>query len=1029
VRRPLGAGAVAAALVLCAALGAAAPAAGPAAGSAPGPGEGAGGWRSARTEHFLFVYEPRDAAAVRELISICEDVYQRVTAGFGSYPRTVACVVRGRLDYSNGSLSPFPPRLELILTPPSADAFGGREPSWLRLLLTHELTHYVHLTMAAGVFHAASMIFGPDAALGSGILLPGWLIEGPAVAGETLNSTGGRGRNRFFESTWKAPFLSGSPPSLPQAGYSSAFPPLGRPWLAGYFMVDYLRRHHGEDCVRRIMEDYLASPLLGPWDAIRRVTGLGADELYRNLLAESRRAYENSASVPAGALLTPDRVGDYTAPRLTARGLFVYRQDLEAFPAIIRLDAQAGVEAPLLSVSLTDPYSFTASADGGVVWLASLAFDWTPPDGERAVSDLSRLETATGALRQVTHGAHVWQPALSRDGVVLAIQGRGSASRLVAVDGDTGGLRVVYSRAGARVSTPEISPDGGRAVFVLEWRGSRTVQVMDLPAALAAAAAPGGPEEPIRDVNVELAAPLSPGDPGSQYHPSFKDDATVLYCSDADGSPALYSAPAAGGAARLIQRDPVAAFAGILAHGSLLYSSYRSTGFCLRTAPMPAGEMPGGPPPAASQAVPVAPPVPPAPAAGRGSLESFEPAAPAASGPEPVQGPASLPYVDLPAPLYWLPTLSLAVTGPGVYDVSLGLGAVGGSLLGTSSWSVGASWLAASSQPLAHVILSGTAGTLRLSLSSGLTYGYGGGLAGAYSQTLTSGVSLSLPLSSWTRMDRAGALTLAAGASHVLGIGSMTSFTAGQALSAPGWQQYLNLRASVGGRLIAAGGPGDFIHPWDLEAAAGGVIQPPILSAAGWGTLASVRAAVTVPVIPHLVLRAGMKSSYGFGTFAFARDPMVAPRGFPDAASAGTPGTLLADGEALMSLAVLDQPLPLGFALLGLAAGLHVEHMSGWDPSTPRFLPGTPVYLGAEITVLVGYSSQSLPVSLGLSARVDTAVPGGFSPARDLRPYISFSFNSFRDAGLAGPAQAWSALAAAADPPFRPVGEAPTSLW
>ncbi|MCX7031260.1 MAG: hypothetical protein NTU62_14235, partial [Spirochaetes bacterium] len=102
-------------------------------------------WRQTETEHFLIVYERQDQASADELAAICEDVYAKVTGFFRSSPLKVPVVIRGRLDYANGMNAPFPERLELIVTAPSWPWMGSRSESWLRFLLTHELTHYVHL--------------------------------------------------------------------------------------------------------------------------------------------------------------------------------------------------------------------------------------------------------------------------------------------------------------------------------------------------------------------------------------------------------------------------------------------------------------------------------------------------------------------------------------------------------------------------------------------------------------------------------------------------------------------------------------------------------------------------------------------------------------------------------------------------------------------------------------------------------------------------------------------------------------------
>ena len=59
-------------------------------------------WVEARTEHFLFIFEPRDRASADELLTFAEDVYGKVTGFYHSYPALVPCVLRGRIDEANG---------------------------------------------------------------------------------------------------------------------------------------------------------------------------------------------------------------------------------------------------------------------------------------------------------------------------------------------------------------------------------------------------------------------------------------------------------------------------------------------------------------------------------------------------------------------------------------------------------------------------------------------------------------------------------------------------------------------------------------------------------------------------------------------------------------------------------------------------------------------------------------------------------------------------------------------------------------
>ena len=257
-------------------------------------------WQVVETRHFQFIFEARDRPYVDELLSFCEDVYARVTAVFDSFPDKVPCILRGRRDDANGITWSFPSRIDLYVKAPTDSSLGARSESWLRLLLTHELTHFVHQSMPTGVMHTLSLLFGPDLSTVGLDLLPGWAIEGPAVYDETIFTQGGRGRNPLFEVYTKAAAEEKSFFSLSQAGYPSAFPPPERVYVAGYDLIDWMQETYGPETLRQVMTAYLDFPFLGPWNAIAKVTGESADSIYADMRSALEKKYAAAARIPGG---------------------------------------------------------------------------------------------------------------------------------------------------------------------------------------------------------------------------------------------------------------------------------------------------------------------------------------------------------------------------------------------------------------------------------------------------------------------------------------------------------------------------------------------------------------------------------------------------------------------------------------------------------------------------------------------------------------------------------------------------------
>ncbi len=933
-------------------------------------------WLEAGTEHFRFVFEEQDRPAVNELLTFCEEVYASVCGFFGSYPGVVPVVIRGRIDYTEGLTAPFPSHLELYVTPMSWPYDTPRMRNLLRTLLVHELTHYVHITMDRGIFHAISQVLGPDAAWGATVFLPGWMVEGPTTNTETIFTTGGRGRNPFFEVEYQAPIEDGTLFSLGQAAYSSDFPPSGRIYVSGYILVHYLLEHYGEDAFTRVMDDYLRFPFFGPWAAIRRVTGAPAGELFAAMQAELEERYRPRAEVPGGSLVTPSTVGDWYHPVLTDRGVYAYRQTLDRAPAIVRLGSEA-IEEVLVTGRLTDPESFTASADGRLVCYAALDWDLRPTDGERATSDLWLRDLGAGRTRRLTTGAHLWHPALSANGSSLvAVQVSGSCSRLASVDLETGALRVLFSVAGATVANPAISPDGSRIAFTLDIRGFQDACVIDAGPALAAAVPLDDPRAPVTDVSPALAHRVLGPDAAVECFPRWDGASRLLFSSDRTGSIVLYEADLATGVVTLVQQDPVAACEGVIQGTDLLYASYSSKGWCLKSSPL---ADPGARPAIQDEAVTDIP-----------QPEAWTGAAVPAT-----------PYVDVPRPYLWYPLVTMGSAAGVGFDPGIGVQLLAGSLLGTTSWQAAAAWHPLTSQP--EIALAGSAalGPLRLGASCGADYALASGASARYSWLAQAGVSASLPLWAWSLGNQGSSALLALGVVLASGLASASPFTFPEVLNAPSnrWGRLLQASVSAQAAWVEAGAPIDFYYRRAASLAAAATVQLPAFGAAP-GTRLEAMAEAVLPAFGHVAARLGLKAAYGIAGLDLPFEPLAEPRGFGFAyPQPSLPGRGLASLDVLVPIAALDQPLPFNLGLTGISAGFHVEVTADWSVAPASLEPGSLVYFGTELTLEVGSAAGPVPLTVGLAARFDTASGWRFDAAEDLRPYIAVSFDTFGPLG------------------------------
>lgn len=936
-------------------------------------------WEQAETEHFLFIFEPRDRASVNELLTFCEPIYQKITGFFHSYPKKVPVIVRGRLDEANGFSTFLPMHIELYPTAPTDHFMGARTESWLKILLTHELTHYVHATMDRGFFYVLSRVFGADAAGAHFAFLPGWMIEGPSTNTETIFTDGGRGRSPLFEMTYKAPVEEGKLFSLEQAAYESAFPPLGRIYVGGYNLVNFLLSTYGEDTFQRIMDQYLGFPFFGPWSAIQKVTGKNASEVFADLKAHLEQKYRPDLGIPSGTLITPARPGSWIHPVVTEHGLYVYSAPLDHYAAIVKYSPENGKEVVIRTVN-NDGLSFSATRDGMTLYFSSLTQTWLDPVDAQIVSDLYRLDVKTGALAQITRGAHLWQPCVSPDGTQLvAVQDFGPYSRLVSVDTATGALRALISWAEGNVYTPAFSPDGRRLAFTLNLRGFQDVYVADYRALVQTSADVPDNRSPIRDVNREAATPVLGPDPFGEYFPSFLDDDNVLFSSDRGGSLSLYRANLATGEVIKVLDDPVAVISAVVDGDSLIYSSYSSNGRCLRKVALSSLQ---------SAQIP------------QDQLAKAEyPQAYTWTG----ASATSRGYTDWPAPLLWLPYPTVMKTGPGSPGVEIGLGvaAYGASLLGTTTWLANAGWSFASQQPFAGVSITTALGPFVASAQSQLAYQY----TDTYSQTVDSNVSLSLPVVNDLRFDTGRTLSVSLGLRHLAELDSTAPFSIADATGplAGSWQNSLFVTSGISWQWQRSGGPLDIDFPLAFSVSLQNGTRLPVLYSPVPESTFTLQAGVNIPSpIPHQVIILGVKSSdVAGGPFSQYSDSFAVPRGFPGPDVRSVPGQALTSIDYAIPIGLFDQPLVFSLAATGARIAVHAEGVARWSGGFQGFSVEPFLYTGGDLTFQMAFNAIPFAVQIGAAARISTSSPGSFDPASDIGIYLAIG-----SAGLAGGANA-----------------------
>jgi dipeptidyl aminopeptidase/acylaminoacyl peptidase len=524
------------------------------------------------TPHFALHFHQGEESLALRLSLICEDEHARLVPRLGHAPRARTHVVLvDQNDDSNGWTTPLPYNLiELTAAPPGGVELIGNTDDWLRLVFRHEYTHVLHLDLARGWAHAIRDVFGRTPFAFPNLFLPEWQIEGLATFEESLDGQGRMHAGDFRTIVSQAARYNRLEPLDRVNGGLVAWPD-GTGWYAyGALFDEYLAHRFGPAALGALSArtagrlPYLAS------GAFRDVFGASLGTLWRDFEADLQRR----AGVPTRAL-APRQLTNTAyltgAPRFDRDGTVLFTvRDAHRFPSVERL-SRDGLRATRLATRV----------GGDQLAVAAQAIYFDQLEYVRStglVSDLYRLDRASGRVRRLTYGARLTQPDVSSDGRWLAAIHTQGGTRSLAVfershlDGATrGSLPQPLFRlreAGTVMATPRWSPIEPR--IALERRrlnGPSELIVVDVPAGA---------------VHVVATSPR-----GRNVTPAWTPDGrSLVFASDRDGGPfnlyrATLSADATTtGVTRLTELDGGAHSPDVSADGrSVLFVGYRTNGY------------------------------------------------------------------------------------------------------------------------------------------------------------------------------------------------------------------------------------------------------------------------------------------------------------------------------------------------------------------------------------------------------------------------------------------------------------------
>lgn len=216
------------------------------------------------TDHFAINYSAGvgiDDVAQR-VARICEEVHARLSPKINWKPWLRTQVVL--LDSSDtvtdmASVLPYN-WMSLRLAAPEADSSLGNYDDWLRMVITHEYTHILHLDKHKGFWTAMRVLLGKTAAPNG--VVPTWYKEGFAVYEESMSGYG-RNNSSYAEMLLRTAIYENKFPAIDEGdGVEWEWPGGYLPYIYGGKFLQYLTDKYGEESIYDFNEYISSSPLL-----------------------------------------------------------------------------------------------------------------------------------------------------------------------------------------------------------------------------------------------------------------------------------------------------------------------------------------------------------------------------------------------------------------------------------------------------------------------------------------------------------------------------------------------------------------------------------------------------------------------------------------------------------------------------------------------------------------------------------------------------------------------------------------------
>lgn len=306
-------------------------------------------WHHITTEHFDIIFPDELEGDAQRVAHLLEKAYPYVTRSLEVKPPRIPLILQNQSVQSNGFVTLAPRRSEWYMTPAIDPELTNTE--WLKTLSIHEFRHVVQFQKTRRGFNKAlEIVLGQiGQALGLGLTLPPWFLEGDAVGVETALTKGGRGRLPLFERDLRTILLSGKKYSYDKTHLGSYEDYLPNHYVFGYFYTSHLRNEYGDLFLSKLANESAETSYnpLSFYNATNKLTGESFETFYEgvmsHLIAEWKKRADALTPTPYEVKNLGKRFGwtNYFFPQSTDSGkIFALKKGLSYIDRFVLIDGK-----------------------------------------------------------------------------------------------------------------------------------------------------------------------------------------------------------------------------------------------------------------------------------------------------------------------------------------------------------------------------------------------------------------------------------------------------------------------------------------------------------------------------------------------------------------------------------------------------------------------------------------------------------------------------------------------------------------